>query len=399
MVTLPEHLRPKKVANIAGAFQESERLLDPIYAAAEYQQQFSALKNNNIRKIEQIREDQAENAEFLNKIFQQELGNDAINDEQYAARLARDERYQEVKDNLMNEDELKQVLEKDFNLPKFDENEDPKAIKDQLLDLQEQEDQIARRQRDEMEKRRREIKEKYEKMLEKTGADVGLVLGSKRFWVVVVHGIIMFQRLFKEVVQKRLKKRAETLEFIVKFYQIYNQVAISWLRRAIKRPLLSMYGIEAAGTNQPTEGLATEPDENTAAELSKQPLRFFKANLSTKDPKEFRKRLMLLRVRVKGILSNLLEATTLERIPGPLIVFLSNLTQKGQFVPDRFLTPYELNRIDLDNYGAIVDLDYQQRQMIAGLYLFGKILITKVLLVPKKDQTQSQPSSDKKDEI
>lgn len=68
---------------------------------------------------------------------------------------------------------------------------------------------------------------------------------------------------------------------------------------------------------------------------------------------------MLLRVRVKGILSNLLEATTLERIPGPLIIFLSNLTQKGQFVPDRFLTPYELNRIDLDNYGAIVDLDYQ----------------------------------------
>lgn len=170
MATLPDHLRPKKVANIAGSYQETERLEDPIYAAAEHQQQFSALKNNNIRKIEQVREDQANNAEFLNQLFQQELGNDAINDEQYAARLARDERYQEVKDNLMNEDELKQVLEKDFKLPKFDENEDPKAIKDQLLDLQEQEDQIAKKQREEAQQRRQEIRDKYEKMIERTSA-------------------------------------------------------------------------------------------------------------------------------------------------------------------------------------------------------------------------------------
>lgn len=347
-----------------------------------------------------MREDQAGNAEFLSRLFKQELGNDSIDDEQYAARLARDERYQEVKDNLEEPGELKQVLEKDFRLPKFDQNEDPKAIKDQLLDLQEQEDQLARQQREEAQKRRQEIKDKYAKMIEHTSAQVDLVVGSRRFLVVLVNCIIMFQRLYRDAIRKRLKKRADTLEFIVKFYQIYNQVAISWTRRAIKRPLLSMYGIEAAGSNQPNEGpLPTEGEDNTAHELSKQSLRFFKPKLSKNNPQEFRKRLMLLRVRVKGILSNLLEATTLESIPGPLIVFIANLTKNGQFVPDHFLTPYELNRIDLDNYGAIVDLDPLQRQMIATIYLFGKILISKVLLPQKRDPDAQASKDDKKDEI
>lgn len=36
MITLPNHLRPKNVANIAAAYQNPERFSDPIYAAAEY---------------------------------------------------------------------------------------------------------------------------------------------------------------------------------------------------------------------------------------------------------------------------------------------------------------------------------------------------------------------------
>jgi len=208
--------------------------------------------------------------------------------------------------------------------------------------------------------------------------------------------------LFKDVVKKRLKKRAEALEFLVKFYQIYNQVAISWIRRAIKRPLLSMYGIDSV-SNQTDGGegavLATEGDENGVTDLSKQSLKFFSSNLSKRNPEEFQKRMMLLRVRVKGIITNLLESTTLDSIPGPLIIFISNLTKDGQYVPDNFLTPYELNRIDLDNYSAIVDLDQVQRQMIAAIYLFGKMLVSKVLLVPEKASSSSDEKNEKKDEI
>ena len=94
---------------------------------------------------------------------------------------------------------------------------------------------------------------------------------------------------------------------------------------------------------------------------------------------------MLLRVRVKAIVANLLDQTTLETFPSPLTIFISNLTRNGQYVPDNFLTPYEMNRVDLDNYSAFVNLDFKQKQMIATMYLFGKILVSKVLIVPRKD--------------
>jgi hypothetical protein len=49
---------------------------------------------------------------------------------------------------------------------------------------------------------------------------------------------------------------------------------------------------------------------------------------------------MLLRVRVKGLLVDLTEQTNVDVMPVPLIVFLHNITQDGNYVPDSFLTPY-----------------------------------------------------------
>lgn len=126
MVNLPDHLRPPRVANIAGSYQDADRLHDPILAAAEHQQQFASLKNNNIRKIDQKREDQARHAEFLNELFQEDFNDEAIDQDQYEARLAREQRYQEAKDGIVNDDEMKRNLEQNFKLPKFNEDEDPK---------------------------------------------------------------------------------------------------------------------------------------------------------------------------------------------------------------------------------------------------------------------------------
>jgi hypothetical protein len=49
-------------------------------------------------------------------------------------------------------------------------------------------------------------------------------------------------------------------------------------------------------------------------------------------------------------------------------------------VPDGFLTAYQLNRIDTDNYGALISLDENQIKMVAGVYLFARILIFNILL-------------------
>jgi hypothetical protein len=44
-------------------------------------------------------------------------------------------------------------------------------------------------------------------------------------------------------------------------------------------------------------------------------------------------------------------------MPIPLLVFLSSLTKPKSYVPDHFLTQFELNRITTDEYGAVVSMD------------------------------------------
>lgn len=73
-------------------------------------------------------------------------------------------------------------------------------------------------------------------------------------------------------------------------------------------------------------------------------------------------------------------------MPLPLLVFIQNLCKEGAYIPDNFMTPYELNRIDVNNYGAIISLDDNQLNMIASIYLYSKLLISKVLLNPTGQQ-------------
>ena len=95
---------------------------------------------------------------------------------------------------------------------------------------------------------------------------------------------------------------------------------------------------------------------------------------------EYRRRMMFTHVRVKGIVLDLDESTTVAAVPEPLMLFLNNVCRPGTYVADDFLTPYQLNRIDLDNYGAIINLDKWQQKMIAGIFLYVRSLIMDILM-------------------
>jgi len=41
-------------------------------------------------------------------------------------------------------------------------------------------------------------------------------------------------------------------------------------------------------------------------------------------------------------------------------------------------------RVDTDNYGAFIRLDLNQMKMIAGTYLYARIMIVDILLKAKK---------------
>ena len=66
---------------------------------------------------------------------------------------------------------------------------------------------------------------------------------------------------------------------------------------------------------------------------------------------------MFTQVRIKGLVLDLDEFTMIDFVPEPLMLFLNNAVRPGTYVADGFMTPYQLNRIDLDNYGAIISLD------------------------------------------
>ena len=63
---------------------------------------------------------------------------------------------------------------------------------------------------------------------------------------------------------------------------------------------------------------------------------------------------MFLKIRIKGILESLIEFTNIYNFPKPLLLFFANVLKEGQYIPDGFLTPYELNRLDYDNYGRMI---------------------------------------------
>ena len=98
---------------------------------------------------------------------------------------------------------------------------------------------------------------------------------------------------------------------------------------------------------------------------------------------------MLCQVRIKGILTDLAASTNVDHMPIPLIIFINNLCQTKSYVPNNFLTPYQLNRIDTDNYGAIIDLDPVQLKMVSSIYIFAKVLLTNILLKVENNEQQS----------
>ncbi len=66
--------------------------------------------------------------------------------------------------------------------------------------------------------------------------------------------------------------------------------------------------------------------------------------------------MMKAKVRLKGMLKGILEQSTKELVPMPLVSFLASLVKKGQFIPDGLLSQFEMERLNLDSYGAIIDI-------------------------------------------
>jgi hypothetical protein len=102
-----------------------------------------------------------------------------------------------------------------------------------------------------------------------------------------VNCIIGFSRLFKTVIKNKLKLRNENLRVFKILIETYNKIAITWVRKCISKPMQTALGI------------------NHKMEIIEKPISLdYKESWILEN--EAKKRKLLLKVIIKGILTSIL---------------------------------------------------------------------------------------------
>lgn len=89
------------------------------------------------------------------------------------------------------------------------------------------------------------------------------------------------------------------------------------------------------------------------------------------------------KVRAEAVVDSLLKSSNEKDFPFSLLLFLNELTSDGTFIPNNFLTLFELHRAVLNKYGALKTPTVEVKQMIIAFFLLGKILCGMILLKPE----------------
>ena len=88
---------------------------------------------------------------------------------------------------------------------------------------------------------------------------------------------------------------------------------------------------------------------------------------------------MQVQIRVKAIISGLLENTNSKMCPVPLLGFLAQLTSEGNFFPDGFLNEYEKSMLEVDKLGMVEGVNIKAKLAMTGFFFFEKVLVNKIL--------------------
>ena len=164
-------------------------------------------------------------------MFDDKLSEDSRLEEQFGA-----DKYNQIADNIDKNKDQKDALLQMLKLPYFDKKENPRDLKKELLSSQHDAD--IEKEKLENERKRLEIRNKRMKEAEK----ISVQKGTKAWLVSIMKTFVILNRIQKEAIKARLDKRKAQIEFQNRFNNIYQSVATTWIRKAIRNPLLSLYG-------------------------------------------------------------------------------------------------------------------------------------------------------------
>ena len=165
---------------------------------------FKKIKNKE-QLVEEVKK-QEEDAAFLDEMFQDNLSDDTEHQDD-----VRKDQIRSIKKDLRDRPGLQETFMKNLTLPEFDPNEDPRKLKNQLMEQNDEENEKYKR---EAAKKREEIRQK----MEARGQNVQEIpKGSVGQWKAIGKTLLILLRIRKEAVAIRLKKREEALKFYERF--------------------------------------------------------------------------------------------------------------------------------------------------------------------------------------
>ena len=98
--------------------------------------------------------------------------------------------------------------------------------------------------------------------------------------------------------------------------------------------------------------------------------------------KDLDKNISVIEEYTRKILVGMIESCSEEILGKNLIDFLKNICFDGGYLPQNFLTQFELDRLEFDSNGKIIKMNPEKRKMIIGFFLVYYIMLSKVLTKP-----------------
>ena len=99
-------------------------------------------------------------------------------------------------------------------------------------------------------------------------------------------------------------------------------------------------------------------------------------------PKDIDKNIEVIEDYVRKLLRGLNEMCSEEILGQTLIAFLCDLTSNGNILPQSFLTQYEINRLEFDSDGGLLNMNKDRMKLLVIFYLIFYIFLKRVLTKP-----------------
>lgn len=204
---------------------------------------------------------------------------------------------------------------------------------------------------------KQKIVKKLEKnKLDRISARVEHLKGISRFRV--IGWTVLFPILIvSSLLENRAKQSVEGFSNMSESLNIYLDVGRSWVLRAMKTVLVSTIN---------------DPNLDLGLSIKESEIRNQTAN----------SKIIKLQVRISGILEGLENLTNEKEMQLPFRKFIDSYVSNKAYLPKNTLTGFEFSRIEMHEFGGLINQNEDKKKMMISFFFISKILVKQICLKP-----------------